>query len=113
LCKYPAIERNGFGAVKAYTASSLSLRESGEHLVSLDQCIAAMKKTGLDRSKKYKETSLGGLQLALLNAEVSNLVNIYEICINHPCPAHEASDSAVDFTRQRENNIYPSPVFLP
>ena len=31
LVQVPCIERNGFGAVKAYTASSLSLRESGEH----------------------------------------------------------------------------------
>ena len=35
LVQVPCIERNGFGAVKAYTASSLSLRESGEHLISL------------------------------------------------------------------------------
>ena len=66
LVQVPCIERNGFGAVKAYTASSLSLRESGEHLVSLDQCIAAMKKTGLDMSKKYKETSLGGLAVSFI-----------------------------------------------
>ena len=66
LVQVPCIERNGFGAVKAYTASSLSLRESGEHLISLDQCIAAMKKTGLDMSTKYKETSLGGLAVSFI-----------------------------------------------
>ncbi|MDP6771912.1 MAG: L-serine ammonia-lyase, iron-sulfur-dependent, subunit alpha, partial [Anaerolineales bacterium] len=66
LVQVPCIERNGFGAVKAYTASSLSLRESGEHLVSLDQCIAAMKKTGIDMSMKYKETSLGGLAVSFI-----------------------------------------------
>ena len=66
LVQVPCIERNGFGAVKAYTASSLALRESGEHLISLDQCIAAMKKTGLDMSNKYKETSLGGLAVSFI-----------------------------------------------
>ena len=66
LVQVPCIERNGFGAVKAYTASSLSLRESGEHLISLDQCIAAMKRTGLDMSHKYKETSLGGLAVSFI-----------------------------------------------
>ena len=66
LVQVPCIERNGFGAVKAYTASSLSLRESGEHLISLDKCIAAMKRTGLDMSTKYKETSLGGLAVSFI-----------------------------------------------
>jgi L-serine dehydratase len=66
LVQAPCIERNGFGAVKAYTASSLALRESGEHLISLDQCISAMKKTGLDMSHKYKETSLGGLAVSFI-----------------------------------------------
>ena len=66
LVQVPCIERNGFDAIKAYTASSISLRESGEHLVSLDQCVAAMKKTGLDMSNKYKETSLGGLAVSFI-----------------------------------------------
>ena len=66
LVQAPCIERNGFGAVKAYTASSISLRESGIHIVSLDQCVAAMKKTGLDMSHKYKETSLGGLAVSFI-----------------------------------------------
>ena len=66
LVQAPCIERNGFGAVKAYTACSLALRESGEHLISLDQCISAMKKTGLDMSHKYKETSLGGLAVSFI-----------------------------------------------
>ena len=64
LVQVPCIERNGFGAIKAYTASSLALRESGDHLISLDQCVEAMRKTGLDMSTKYKETSLGGLAVS-------------------------------------------------
>jgi L-serine dehydratase len=61
LVQVPCIERNGFGAIKAYTAASLALRGSGEHFMPLDNCIAAMRQTGLDMSAKYKETSLGGL----------------------------------------------------
>ena len=33
----------------------------GRHLVSLDQAVTTMRQTGLDMSDKYKETSLGGL----------------------------------------------------
>lgn len=61
LVQVPCIERNGFGAIKAFTATSLAIRESGEHIMSLDNCIEAMKKTGEEMSHKYKETSLGGL----------------------------------------------------
>jgi len=64
LVQVPCIERNGFGAIKAYTAASLALRGSGEHFMSLDNCIEAMKQTGLEMSIKYKETSLGGLALS-------------------------------------------------
>lgn len=61
LVQVPCIERNGFGAIKAFTAASIAKRESGKHIMSLDSCIAAMKKTGEEMSHKYKETSLGGL----------------------------------------------------
>ncbi len=61
LVQVPCIERNGFGALKAYTAASLALRGSGQHIMSLDNCIEAMKQTGMEMSVKFKETSLGGL----------------------------------------------------
>lgn len=64
LVQVPCIERNGFGAIKAYAAASLALRGSGEHFMPLDSCIEAMKQTGLEMSVKYKETSLGGLALS-------------------------------------------------
>jgi len=64
LVQVPCIERNGFGAIKAYTAASLALRGSGDHFMPLDSCIEAMKQTGLEMSDKYKETSLGGLALS-------------------------------------------------
>ena len=65
LVQVPCIERNGFGAIKAYTATSLAIRGSGEHFMPLDNCIAAMKQTGLEMSHKYKETSLGGLAVSI------------------------------------------------
>jgi len=65
LVQVPCIERNGFGALKAYTACSLALRGSGNHFMPLDNCIEAMKQTGLEMSDKYKETSLGGLAASI------------------------------------------------
>ena len=65
LVQVPCIERNGFGAIKAYTAASLAIRESGKHFMPLDNCIAAMKQTGLEMSQKFKETSLGGLAVSI------------------------------------------------
>ncbi|MDH5409174.1 MAG: L-serine ammonia-lyase [Gammaproteobacteria bacterium] len=64
LVQVPCIERNGFGAIKAHTAASLALRGDGSHFMPLDNCIAAMKQTGLEMSHKYKETALGGLAVS-------------------------------------------------
>jgi len=64
LVQVPCIERNGFGAVKAFTAASLALLGEGRHFMPLDNCIAAMKQTGLEMSAKFKETSLGGLAIS-------------------------------------------------
>ena len=65
LVQVPCIERNGFGAIKAYTAASLAIRGSGQHFMPLDSCIAAMKQTGLEMSEKFKETALGGLAVSV------------------------------------------------
>jgi len=65
LVQVPCIERNGFGAIKAYTATSLAIRGTGQHFISLDKCIAAMKQTGEEMSVKFKETSLGGLAVTI------------------------------------------------
>jgi len=64
LVQVPCIERNGFGAIKAYTAASLALKGDGVHFMPLDQCIEAMRQTGMEMSVKYKETSLGGLAVS-------------------------------------------------
>ncbi len=65
LVQVPCIERNGFGAIKAWAAAGLALHDTGEHYMSLDRCIAAMKQTGEEMSTKFKETSQGGLAVAL------------------------------------------------
>ncbi len=65
LVQVPCIERNGFGAIKAYTAASLAIHGDGSHFMPLDNCIEAMKQTGQEMSHKYKETSLGGLAVSL------------------------------------------------
>jgi L-serine dehydratase len=65
LVQVPCIERNGLGAIKAVSAASLALRGDGTHFMPLDNCIEAMRQTGLDMSTKYKETSQGGLAVNL------------------------------------------------
>lgn len=61
LVQIPCIERNAMGAVKAINAARIALKETGEHMVSLDQVIQTMFETGKDMQSKYKETSQGGL----------------------------------------------------
>ena len=61
LVQIPCIERNAIGAVKAVNAARLALHTTEPHKVSLDQVIETMRQTGLDMSRKYKETSEGGL----------------------------------------------------
>ena len=60
LVQIPCIERNAMGAIKAIDAARLALLGDGQHSVSLDKVIATMKRPGADMSEIYKETSLGG-----------------------------------------------------
>jgi L-serine dehydratase len=66
LVQIPCIERNAMGAVKAVHACRMALAEEDEHKVSLDQVIRTMYETGLDMQSRYKETSLGGLALNVI-----------------------------------------------
>ncbi|WP_083508426.1 L-serine ammonia-lyase [Erythrobacter sp. AP23] len=61
LVQIPCIERNTMGAIKAINAAYLALSGDGAHIVSLDAVIETMRQTGVDMSRQYKETSLGGL----------------------------------------------------
>jgi len=61
LVQVPCIERNALGAVKAVTAASLAIKGDGTHFVPLDAAVETMRQTGRDMDERYKETSLGGL----------------------------------------------------
>jgi L-serine dehydratase len=65
LVQIPCIERNAIGAIKAVSAASLALHGDGTHVFPLDNCIEAMRQTGVEMNTKYKETSLGGIAVNL------------------------------------------------
>ena len=66
LVQIPCIERNAMGAAKAVQAARLAMNEPASHKVSLDQVIRTMYLTGLDMQSRYKETSLAGLALNVI-----------------------------------------------
>jgi L-serine dehydratase len=66
LVQIPCIERNGMGAVKAVNAARLAVNDPGTHKISLDQVIETMYRTGMDMQSRYKETSLAGLALNII-----------------------------------------------
>ncbi len=66
LVQIPCIERNAMGAVKAVHAARIAMNETEGHKVSLDQVIKTMYQTGLDMQSRYKETSLAGLALNII-----------------------------------------------
>jgi L-serine dehydratase len=66
LVQIPCIERNAMAAAKAVQATRIALNESEAHKVSLDQVIRTMYLTGLDMQSRYKETSLAGLALNII-----------------------------------------------
>lgn len=64
----PCIERNAMGALKAYNAYLIASTENPwHHRVTLDSVIAAMAETGQEMNAKFKETSLGGLAVSMVN----------------------------------------------
>jgi len=65
LVQIPCIERNAMGSVKAINACRIAMLEGEEHRVTLDNVIQTMLQTGRDMRSKYKETSLGGLAVAV------------------------------------------------
>lgn len=65
LVQIPCIERNAMGAVEAVNAARLALAEDGEHKISLDMVISTMREIGLNMNTIYKETSKGGLAVAV------------------------------------------------
>ena len=66
LVQIPCIERNGMGAVKAINAARLAMADTETHKLTLDQVIETMYRTGMDMQSRYKETSLAGLALNII-----------------------------------------------
>ncbi len=66
LVQIPCIERNAMGAVKAVNACRMAMHETEGHKLSLDQVIDTMYRTGMDMQSRYKETSLAGLALNII-----------------------------------------------
>lgn len=70
LVQIPCIERNSMGAIKAITAANIALEsDPSKARVTLDQVIQSMWDTALSMSERFKETSEGGLAIAVNVAE--------------------------------------------
>ncbi|WP_282629495.1 L-serine ammonia-lyase [Empedobacter sedimenti] len=66
LVQVPCIERNTMGAIKAINAAELALDTDPLHAkVPLDKVVNTMWETAKDMNNKYKETSEGGLAVAV------------------------------------------------
>ncbi|MDY0090478.1 MAG: L-serine ammonia-lyase [Flavobacteriaceae bacterium] len=66
LVQIPCIERNTMGAIKAINAAELALETDAKNVkVPLDKVVKTMWQTAQDMNHKYKETSEGGLAVAV------------------------------------------------
>lgn len=66
LVQVPCIERNTMGAIKAINAAELALDTDPKNAkVPLDKVVNTMWETAKDMNNKYKETSEGGLAVAV------------------------------------------------
>lgn len=66
LVQIPCIERNSMAALRALDVSLYALMSDGKHLVSFDNIVDTMRRTGHDLPSPYKETALGGLATSKL-----------------------------------------------
>ncbi len=70
LVQIPCIERNTMGAIKAINAAELAMETDAKNAkVPLDKVVDTMWKTAQDMNSKYKETSEGGLAIAVNMAD--------------------------------------------
>ena len=61
LVQIPCIERNAVAAMRAINALSLANLLSCSRKISFDMVVETMYETGSDMSRRYRETSEGGL----------------------------------------------------
>ncbi len=70
LVQIPCIERNSMGAMKAITAANIAIEgDPTKAKVSLDKVIQSMWETAQSMNSRFKETSEGGLAIAVNVAE--------------------------------------------
>lgn len=70
LVQIPCIERNSMGAIKAITAANIAIESDPDNAkVTLDEVIQTMWETALSMNDRFKETSEGGLAIAVNIAE--------------------------------------------
>lgn len=70
LVQIPCIERNSMGAIKAITAANIAIEsDPSKARVTLDEVIQTMWETAQSMSNRFKETSEGGLAIAVNVAE--------------------------------------------
>ena len=70
LVQIPCIERNSMGAMKAITAANIALEsDPAKARVTLDEVIQSMWETAQSMNDRFKETSEGGLAIAVNVAE--------------------------------------------
>lgn len=70
LVQIPCIERNSMGAIKAITAANIAMEsDPSKARVSLDEVIQSMWDTAQSMNERFKETSEGGLAIAVNVAE--------------------------------------------
>ena len=63
LVQIPCIERNVMAATRALDCAEYALLSDGRHMISFDQVVLTMKRTGHDLPSLYRETAAGGLAL--------------------------------------------------
>lgn len=70
LVQIPCIERNSMGAIKAITAANIAIESDPANArVTLDEVIQTMWETAQNMNNRFKETSEGGLAIAVNIAE--------------------------------------------
>ncbi|MGI5310048.1 L-serine ammonia-lyase [Rheinheimera sp. WS51] len=70
LVQIPCIERNSMGAIKAITAANIAIESDPANArVTLDEVIQTMWETAQSMNGRFKETSEGGLAIAVNIAE--------------------------------------------
>jgi len=61
LVQIPCIERNAVAAMQSLSFATYALLGDGRHIISFDEVVEVMYRTGRDLQSAYRETAAGGL----------------------------------------------------